>query len=161
MFIYSVKANTLKLACCVMAAIAIMVSLIVFVPEDEAYTVLADGSKVVYTDVTDNEARINFLKQFGWQVEAEPISEEKVTVPKNFDSVFAGYNDLQKLQGLDLARYKRRELTRYTYVVTNYEEYDGKVLANILVYRGRVVGGDICTESSDGFIHGFEKSTHL
>ena len=84
-----------------------------------------------------------------------------MTVPSKFDTVFSGYNDLQRLQGLDLSRYKRKEVTRYTYIVTNYDGYDGTVYANLIVYRGRVIAGDICTESENGFIHGFSKDTRL
>ena len=46
---------------------------------------------------------------------------------------------------------------RYTYEVTNYEDYDGVVYANLIVYRGRVIGGDICSADVTGFIHGFER----
>ena len=46
---------------------------------------------------------------------------------------------------------------RYTYEVTNYEGAEGTVYANILVYRNRVIGGDICSADVTGFIHGFEK----
>ena len=38
-----------------------------------------------------------------------------------------------------------------------YPEYEGKVFANVLVYRGKVVGGDICSADVSGFVHGFEK----
>ena len=161
MFIYSVKASTLKLLGCVIAAALILTALVVFLPEAPSVTVSADNGKTVYTDAKDNEGRIRFLSQFGWTVANEPIEEKKVTVPSEFDTVFAGYNELQKLQGLDLSRYKRKEVVRYTYEVTNYEGYEGKVLANLLIYRGRVIGGDICTESAEGFIHGFLKTTHL
>ena len=104
-----------------------------------------------------NEDRIKFLEQFGWNVVSEPIESEEVIIPAEFDKVFAGYNEIQKSQGLDLGKYKKKKLTRYTYEVTNYEGYDGKVLANILVYRNKVVGGDICSAESDGFLRGFEK----
>ena len=66
-------------------------------------------------------------------------------------------NEIQKEQGLNLLKYKRKKLTRYTFEVKNYEGYDGRVLANVLVYRGKVVGGDICSADIDGFVHGFEK----
>ena len=50
-------------------------------------------------------------------------------------------------------------MTRYTFVVSNYDGYDGKVYANVLVYRNKVVGGDICSAeiTGDAFVHGFEK----
>lgn len=161
MFVYSVKANTLKLFGCILAAALIFTALIIFIPSDPTLTVYASGGKIVYTEAKDNKGRIEFLSQFGYTVNETPIDEAKVTVPSEFDTVFVGYNELQKLQGLDLSKYKRKQVTRYTYEITNYDGYDGKVLANLLVYRGRVIGGDICTESSDGFIHGFMKETHL
>ncbi|MBR2474438.1 MAG: DUF4830 domain-containing protein [Clostridia bacterium] len=161
MFVYTVKSNTLKLFGCIAAALVIFGALLIFIPSDPTLSVYAEGGKIVYTEVKDNKSRVNFLSQFGWTVNEAPLEETKVTVPSEFDTVFAGYNELQKLQGLDLSKYKRKEITRYTYEITNYDGYDGKVLANLLVYRGRVIGGDICTESSDGFIHGFMKTTHL
>ena len=58
---------------------------------------------------------------------------------------------------LDLSKYKKKNVMRYTYEVTNYEGANGTVYANILVYRNRVIGGDICSADMKGFIHGFEK----
>ena len=34
----------------------------------------------------------------------------------------------------------------------------GKVYVNVIVYRNKVIGGDVCSASIGGFIHGFEKS---
>ena len=58
---------------------------------------------------------------------------------------------------MDLSKYKKKTVTRYTFVVTDYEGYEGTVYANVLVYRNRVIGGDICSADVNGFIHGFEK----
>lgn len=160
MFIYTVRSSTIKLFCCIFAAILIAATLIIFLPSDDTLAVFA-SDKTVYTDAKNNDERVEFLRQFGWEVQKTPLSETVVTVPSTFDTVFSGYNELQKKQGLDLSKYKRKEVTRYTYLVTNYEGYDGKVFANLIIYRGRVIGGDICTESSDGFIHGFSKDVHL
>jgi hypothetical protein len=57
---------------------------------------------------------------------------------------------------LDLSKYKKKTVTRYTFMVTDYKGYEGTVYANVLVYRGRVIGGDICSADVSGFIHGFE-----
>ena len=46
---------------------------------------------------------------------------------------------------------------RYTYEVTNYPDAQGTVYANILIYRNKVIGGDVCSADVTGFIHGFEK----
>ncbi len=161
MFIRTVKMSTVKLFACILVAVAICASIIVFIPENDVISVFTSDGAAVFTDVKDENARINFLRQFGWEVNPTPIEEKNVVIPSTFDTVFTGYNELQKMQGLDLTRYKRKEVTRYTYEVTNYSEYEGKVFANIIVYRGRVIGGDLCTESSDGFIHGFSRETHL
>ena len=34
-------------------------------------------------------------------------------------------------------------------------------LANVLVYRGRVIGGDICTADVSGFVRGFDGKVRL
>ena len=55
-------------------------------------------------------------------------------------------------------KYKKKEVVRYTFTVTNYDGYEGKVYANVLTYRNRVIGGDICSAGVSGFIHGFQKT---
>ena len=161
MFIRSIKASTLKMFACITVAVTITAFLIALTPKNNVISVLSPSGEIVYTDANDNIGRKKFLKQFGWELSENPISETEVTVPSKFDSVFSAYNELQKLQGLDISKYKHKKVIRYTYEVTNYTEYDGKVFANLIVYRGRVIGGDICTENRDGFIHGFSKDVHL
>lgn len=161
MFIVSVKASTLRFFATLCIALILITCLVIFMPSNESVAVFADDGTVIYTNAKTNEGRIAFLQKFGWTVSQEPVSTTEVTIPTEFDSVFIGYNDLQKLQGLDLTKYKRKNVTRYTYTVTNYENYQGTVYANLLIYRGRVIGGDICTEATDGFIHGFSKNTRL
>ena len=81
-------------------------------------------------------------------------------MPENFDRVMLGYNEIQKAQGLDLSRYAKKKVTRYTYEVTNYAElqpedaepYHGAVYANLLIYRNRVIGADISSADPTGFV---------
>ena len=158
MFIYSLRASTLKFFGIVGVALAALITLIVFIPTDRPTTAAVSESTVYHYDkVKTIEDRIEFLRQFGWEVEQTPAEEAEVQIPAEFDKVFAGYNEIQKAQGLDLGRYKNKKVMRYTYVITNYPDYKGKVLANLLIYRGKVIGGDICTADVHGFIHGFEK----
>jgi len=140
-------------------ALVALITLIAFVPSFEGGYASASASEATsysYEKVKSNEDRINFLSQFGWQVKNDPVSTEKVSVPDSFDKVLMGYNEIQKEQGLDISKYKGKELTRYTYEVTNYNGYDGVVYATVLVYKNKVVGGDICSADAGGFIHGFE-----
>ncbi len=161
MFIYSFRANTLKLVGVVCVALTVLIALIAFVPTYSSGSVsptAADESvSYSYEKVRSSGDAANFLAQFGWTVDADPSEVETVTIPAEFDKVYAAYNELQKSQGLDLSKYKGKDVTRYTFTVTNYPDYEGTVLANVLVYRNRVVGGDICSADLSGFVQGFEK----
>ena len=160
MFIYSMHANTIKFFAVICLALTALIALVAFVP-----TYVSNGDSATagaevsynYEKIKNNEDRINFLKQFGWEVEAQPIKEQQVTIPKEFDKVFAAYNEIQRKQGLDLASFKKKSVMRYTYVVTNYPEYEGEVYVNLLIYRNTVIGGDICSADVNGFVHGFER----
>ena len=161
MFIYSLRASTVKLVGVICVALTVLITLIAFVP---TYTVSGGGSADVDNEVTYNFEKVRsaadavtFLSQFGWEVQGEPVEVKTVTLPAEFDKVFAAYNELQKELGLNLQKFKGKDVTRYTFTVTNYEGYEGTVYANVLVYRNRVIGGDICSADVSGFVHGFEK----
>jgi len=162
MFIYSFRASTIKLVGVICVALTVLITLIAFVP---TYAISSQtGANPDDTSVSYSYDKIKsaadaaaFLSQFGWTVTPEPIEVKTVTIPAEFDKVFSAYNELQKAQGLNLAKYKNKEVTRYTFALTNYEGYDGTVYANVLVYRNRVIGGDICSADVSGFVHGFEK----
>ena len=160
MFIYSLRASTVKLVGVICVALTVLITLIAFVPTYAANNSAADAvdSAVSYNYEKVKSAGdvVGFLSQFGWQVEAEPIEVKTVTLPSEFDKVFSAYNEIQKAQGLNLLKYKGKEVTRYTFSVTNYAGYEGTVYANVLVYRNKVIGGDICSADVSGFIHGFE-----
>lgn len=101
------------------------------------------------------EERIAFLESFGWKVQGEEIEIEEVLIPNEFDDVYVRYNEIQKDQGADLQKYAGKQCKRYSYVVENHPEAERNVRANILVYNGKIVGGDICSLELDGFMHGF------
>ncbi|MBO7310150.1 MAG: DUF4830 domain-containing protein, partial [Clostridia bacterium] len=131
MFIYSLKASTIKFFAVVCVALATLITLIAFIPvaavdNDEAASINAD---IDYSGVKTNEDRIKFLSQFGWQVKPEATESMEVKIPKNFDKIFTAYNEIQRQQGLDLSKYKEKNVMRYTYEITNYEGYSGTVYA--------------------------------
>jgi hypothetical protein len=176
MFIYSMRASTIRFFGIVCVALAALITLIAFVPAYAGDSTTGHGSgasqagdgvqansttAVTYTydKVKSADNAASFLTQFGWVVDAGSAETVQVTIPAEFDKVFAGYNEMQKAQGLDLTKYKKKSVTRYTFAVTNYEGWDGPVYANVLVYRNRVIGGDICSADVSGFIHGFEKTS--
>ncbi len=157
MFIYSLKASTLKFFGIICVAMVALITLIVFIPTYDVDASPVSGG-INYSRIKTDEDRIEFLKQFGWEVKPTAVEQKDVKVPKEFDSIFNTYNELQKRQGLDLSKYKGKSVTRYTYEVTNFEGYDGTVYANIIVCKNRVIGGDICTADVNGFIQGFERA---
>ena len=155
MFVFSIKASTLNIFGVVSASLIALVILLIMIPIFEptaASLMYNEVSSYNFSKIKSNDDRIEFLKQFGWTVESTAVEEKNVTIPNEFDKVFVGYNDLQRQQGLDLSKYKNKSVTRYTYKITKYPDYEGTVYANILVYRGKVIGGDVCSAASDGFV---------
>lgn len=163
MFIYSVRASTIKFFGVICVALAGLIALIAFVPNyvsDGAVMTGGTATKAYsYDKVKSIDDAAAFLSQFGWEVDPKSAETAEITIPDEFDKIFAGYNEIQKSQGLDLSKYKKKKMTRYTFVISNYDGYDGEVYANVLVYRNKVVGGDICSAEITGnaFVHGFEK----
>lgn len=161
MFVYTCRAGTIRFFAVIVLAVAALAALVIFVPAYQPVSAGADSSdeavRISYDRIKTNEDRVKFLSQFGYEVSEDPIETVEITLPEKFDKVYAGYNELQKAQGLDLSKYRRKTVMRYTYEVKNYDGYnDGKVLANVIVYRGRVIGGDVCSADPQGFVHGFE-----
>lgn len=149
MFIYSVRASTLKVCALALLAVVMLVGIAGFAASD---TVMAAASgEINYSGIKTNEARVSFIEQFGVMVEDEPVEEQAFTMPSNFDRVILGYNELQKQQGLDLSKYAKKKVTRYTYRVENYDS-DGTVYVNLFIHRGHVVACDICSASPEGFV---------
>lgn len=161
MFVYSLRSGTVKLIGVICVALTVLITLIAFVP---TYSIASDAAASANGNAAYNYEKIktagdaaNFLSQFGWTVSGEPVETKSVTVPTEFDKVFAAYNEIQKSQGLNLLKYRGKEVTRYTFCVTNYPDYEGTVYASVLVFRNRVIGGDVCSADVSGFVHGFEK----
>lgn len=160
MFIVSVKGTTIKFAAILLAAAIAITALVVFLPDASsvsAGSLFEGGDSVKYDKVKTNENRIEFLRQFGWETDGDCIEEVEIKIPADFDKIMKAYNEVQKSQGLDLDKYKGMNATRYTYQISNYPDYEGKVFANIIIYKNRVIGGDICSSDINGFIQGFEK----
>lgn len=158
MFICTLKASNIKFFAAVLAAVTVLISIIVFSSDVTAQTtdaIAAANEKISFEKVKTNEDRVNFLKQFGWDVNETPKEEVTMKVPAEFDKVMNSYNELQRGQGLDLSKYRGKEVTRYTFRVKNYPDYDGEVMANVIIYKTRVIGGDLCSSDVRGFICGF------
>ena len=98
MFIYSFRASTLKLLGIISVTLAALVAIIVFVPVyAEGIGSIGTGASVEdtaeysYDKVKSAADAVNFLSQFGWTVDGGKPESAKVTIPSEFDKVFAAY----------------------------------------------------------------------
>lgn len=99
----------------------------------------------------DNGGLRVFLQECGWEAGEEPLSEEMVTIPKEWNAAYEAYQALQKAQGYDLTRYKGKEVQKVRYQVLNFPGQKENVAATLLLSKGKVIGGDVSSELQGGF----------
>ena len=151
MFVWTLKFDRKKAAFEIAMAALVLIGIIMLAGIDRD----APGETKT-CDASTESGREEYLESLGWKVEMPAVSEENVLIPKTFSDVFNKYNELQLSQGFDLSKYSGKELKLYTYKVTNHESTD-TVLAELYVYKGDVVGGDIHSAALDGFMYGLKK----
>lgn len=100
------------------------------------------------------EDRVAYLEGYGWLVNPEPIAVEELLIPEEFDETYQDYLALQSEQGFDLTKYRGKRVKRYSYEIQNYPGGETGVQAAILIYRNRVIGGEVLSSRQGGFIHG-------
>ncbi len=129
--------------CCVFAALTFALTL-----SGRAVAVSAEVKHI-----KTNDDRLAYLNGLGWQVSPQPIATEELLIPEEFDDSYQDYLKLQSDQGFDLSQYKGRRVKRYTYQLTNYPTQAEPVQIALLIYKNKVVGGQI-QSSSGSFLHG-------
>ncbi|MBQ7314873.1 MAG: DUF4830 domain-containing protein [Clostridia bacterium] len=150
MFIYSVRASHVRFFALLAAAVVLLVGFVALGGSQAVFASAEAGGDYSFGGVKDAEGRLSFLSQFGIEVKGD-AEEQGFTMPQDFDRVLRGYNEVQKAQGLDLSKYVGKNVTRYTYEVSN-AACEGTVYATILVYRGRVIACDVSSADPTGFV---------
>ena len=150
MFICSVRASTVKFFAVLALSFAVLLGLIL--SGNTAIISASSNGAVNLSDIKTEDDRVAFIEQFGLRVKGAAVESKSFVIPDNFDRALAGYNEVQKRQGLDLSKYAKKKVTRYTYEIEDYEGYDGDVLVNLLIYRNRVIGCDVSSASAEGFV---------
>ena len=150
MFIYSVRASSLRFFGILAVTVSVLIGIMAFSGADSV-SAMSDGA-YHFTDISTKEDRLEFLSQFGICAKADSETEESFALPQQLDRVLLSYNEIQKAQGLDLSRYCKKKVQRYTYTVENYKDPQVCVFANVIVYRHRVIGGDISASGEGGFV---------
>ena len=130
---------------------AVILALILIFGRDSTPTV----SVPTTPKAAGNDGRIQFLKDFGWEVSETPAESGQVRIPDEDSAVFDRYNLLQKGQGYDLKEYSVKKVMRYVYKVTNFPGATAPVYATLLVYKNQIIGGDVTNTSPNGHIQGF------
>ena len=142
MMVMTAKVDMKKIAMILGAIAAVILGIILLFGGDQTEPTSA-------APVSNNDARVQFLKELGWEVAASPAESGQVRIPENMSEVFDRYNKLQKQQGYDLTTYAGKNVMRYDYTVTNFPDAQDPVYATVLVYKNQIIGGDI-TDTTPG-----------
>ena len=94
MFIYSVKATTLRFVLILVLSVSVLIGLSAFYAAEEPVL-----SSVSYEGIRTETDRRGFLSAFGYQTTGDAKSTVEYALPATLDAVLLGYNELQKEQG--------------------------------------------------------------
>ena len=146
MLIWTARFSKKKAVCTVIIAGLVMALLIVLTGR------MPDSEPAQQPELTTNEERVSYLDSLGWQVAPpEPVETLQFLLPAQLEGTYLAYNELQLTQGFDLTQYCGKQLSRYTYTVTNYPNRQDGVQVNLYLYENRPVAGDILCPGEDGF----------
>ena len=149
MLVMTAKVDKKKIAIILAAVIALVAGVILLFGGSDAEPTSA-------ATVSNNDARVAFLKSFGWDVTTSPVESGQVRIPEASSEVFDRYNALQKSQGYDLSTYAGKTVMRFVYKINNYPGATEPVYATLLVYKNQIIGGDVTDTSAKGVVRGFQ-----
>ena len=147
MNIYTFKLTKKHIVAAILAVAALVALLILLLPGKQAETT---GVTVTIKETADCA---EYLRQLGYETDSATAETRTVQIPKTFDAVYETYNQMQKDCGFDLQKYAGKRVELSTFHVTNWPTGE-EVLADVLVYKKKVIGGAIYTAAVDGFMQG-------
>lgn len=150
MMVMTAKVDMKKTLLALAAVAALVLSLILL---------LGGGSDSTQTSAqaaSNNDQRVKFLTDLGWQVTTSPKESSQVRIPSTTSEIFDRYNALQKSQGYDLSSFAGKRVMRYVYQINNFPGATEPVYATLLVYKNEIIGGDVTDTAADGRIQGFK-----
>ena len=154
MFVMTTKVNMKKLLIALAVVAAVILAIILL---------FSRSSNAVQTGaatVSDNDARVTFLKDLGWQVTTSPKETCQVRIPEEQTPVYERYNELQKSQGYDLTQFAGKTVMRYVYEINNFPNATEPVYATLLVYKNQIIGGDVTDTAARGVVQGLRPATN-
>ena len=150
MMVMTAKVDMKKITVIAVAIVGVVLALILLFGGNRA-------EPTVSADVSNNDARVKFLTDMGWDVSASPTESSQVRIPQEQSEVYQRYNTLQKSQGYDLSQYAGKTVMRYVYKINNFPGATDPVYATLLVYKNQIIGGDITNTAAKGVVQGFQK----
>lgn len=108
--------------------------------------------------LTTTDGRVKFLASLGWEVDNASEEGKTVIIPEKLEGVMEEYNKMQVEQGMDLSAHCGEKCQQYTYVLKNYPSDKDNVFLSIYVLDGKLIAGDIHTNSVNGFMVGIMPS---
>lgn len=150
MMILTAKVDFKKVMVVLLSVAAVLLALIL------AFGGRSKGAAATTAAVSANDDRVKFLEGFGWQVTPAPKEASQVRIPEESGEMFRRYNALQKGQGYDLSKFSGKKVMRYVYEINNYPGAQEPVYATVLVYKNKIIGGDVTDTSAHGKIRGFQ-----
>ena len=145
MMVMTAKVDMKKTLLILAAIAALILALVLLVGEKNAAQTSAPAEGSI-------DSRVRFLKDYGWDVTTSPTQSGRVKIPQETTEVFDRYNALQKSQGYDLSQYGGKTVMRYVYQINNDPGATEPVYATLLIYKNKIIGGDITDTSSGGHI---------
>ncbi len=150
MFVFSFKASKFRLLFAAVLCGVIAFAAVLLMPESE-HTVTVNGvgfdQKIRFDGIKDTSSLVAFAESLGFSVENEPTESVETKIPHKFDALLTAYNELQKSQGFNLAKYRGKTVRRHTFRVTGLPNEqtlpEDEVLLSLIVCKDTVIGGDL------------------
>ena len=128
MFVVSIKSNKIKIAVIMIAVVVICflgVYSVLKSSDGVSHDVsLQDGA--ISLRASDEKERIAFFSQLGWEIDEDPVQVKEIVIPSE--------------------DYRGVKAKQWTFNIKNYPGYENKegyVQGNIIVYNNAVIAGDI------------------
>lgn len=144
MFIWTTRLSRKKAVFSIIIMGIVMAVLIIL-------TAKSDQETAVQPQLADNTQRVAYLESLGWKVIPDPLETLQFRLPETLEEPYLTYNELQKTQGFDLSSYCGKQVSRYTYTVTNYPNRPDGIHVNLYVCDNLPVAGDIFCPGTNGF----------
>lgn len=157
MFIKTFKTSKVELVILLIGLVCFIATLwYIFSPKSGTESTVANSTTSVNHFLVNAQTaadRVQFLSQFGWEVDSDPLEARDIMIPAEFDETYTQYNDIQKSLGFDLSDYCGSKAKKWVYSVKNYPGIANNVTATLLISDGKVIGGDISSNGTEKFTH--------